>query len=98
MIGITQIRLTKNETSELLLSNVEIIVTKELKSIASAIKFKILAHDEKLSIGLSRPISLQTVNKLINNLQENKITIKSFSWEEIEEGAVRRGRMNIIIQ
>jgi len=97
MIGISQIRLVKHETSSILLADVKKVISQELKKVAPATKFRILEHDEQLSIGPSRPISLQTINKLIHNLQEKRIKIKKFSWEEYGEGPIRRGKMYIII-
>lgn len=97
MIGISQIRLTKREDSKLMLKDVKDVIGQELKKVASATRFRILEYNEELSIGLSRPISLQTVNKLIHNLQLQRIKIKSFSWEEYKEGPIRRGKMYIII-
>lgn len=97
MIGISQIRLTKCEASRLLMADVKAIVTQELGKVASATKFRILDYDEQLSIMIGRPISLQTVNKLIHNLQVKRVKIKSFSWEEYKDGPIRRGKMDIYI-
>ena len=97
MIGISQIRLNKQENSKLSLDKVQDTVKGKLEQVASATKYCIWREADKVKIMFKKPISLQTAHKIMHNLQEKKVKIKKFSWEEYTEGPVRRGAMDIMV-
>ena len=98
MIGISQIRLRRENNEQLQsFAKEKKIVKKRIEELASATKFEIWEDGEKLCVMLLRPISLQTVDKIMHTLQENRISIRSFSWEVYKEGPIRRGKMEIIV-
>ena len=97
MLRIDDIQVRKDTKSEITFPEVRQLLAEKLEKIVSATSYKVRIGETELNIILYKPISLPTVNQLLNDLEKNKIKVDNLFWKCEKKGPFRRGHLEIII-
>ena len=76
---------------------VRVILEDKLKKVASATNFRIEQTSAQIEVILEDPISLPTVNKIINEFRNKRVKIYDLHWKRMEIGPFIRGYLEIIV-
>lgn len=85
------------ENSETNLCKVCEILEEKLKKVASATNFRIEQTSTQIEVILEDPISLPTVNKIVNEFRDKRLKIYDLHWKRMEIGPFIRGYLEIIV-
>ena len=79
------------------LTNVRKILEDKLKQVASATDFRIEQTSEQIEVILKNPISLPTVNKILNAFREKRMIIYDLHWKRETIGPFILGYLEIVV-
>ena len=79
------------------LTKVREILEDKLKQVASATNFRIEQTQEQIEVILQDPISLPTVNKILNTFHDKRLKIYDMHWKRTEIGPFIRGYLEIVV-
>ena len=79
------------------LSRVREIMEETLKKVASATNFRIEQTPMQIEVILQDPISLPTVNRIINAFRDKRMIIYDVHWKRKADGPFIRGYLEMII-
>lgn len=85
------------EVSRTDLNKVRVILENKLKKVASATNFRIEQTSTQIEVILEDPISLPTVNKIVNEFRDKRLKIYDLHWKRMEIGPFIRGYLEIIL-
>ena len=85
------------ENSETNLCKVCEILEEKLKKVVSATNFRIEQTSTQIEVILEDPISLPTVNKIVNEFRDKRLKIYDLHWKRMEIGPFIRGYLEIIV-
>ena len=73
------------------------ILENKLKQVASATNFRIEQTSTQIEVILKDPISLPTVNKIVNEFRDKRLRIYDLHWKRIEIGPFIQGHLEIVV-
>ena len=97
MLRIDKIYVKKNPESTFTLTKLQDLMEKKLIEVASATKIRFTQDETKLIVNLGSSISLQTINKLLKMLMDERIKIKELSWKPMKVGIFEVGILEITV-
>ncbi len=97
MLRIDKIYVKKNPESIFTWIKLQNLLEKKLMEVASATKIRFTEDETKLTVNLGSSISLQTVNKLLNMLMDEKIKIKELHWKTMKVGIFDLGILELTV-
>ena len=78
-------------------SKVREIMEETLKKVASATNFRIEQTPMQIEVILQDPLSLPTVNRIINAFRDKRMIIYDVHWKRKADGPFIRGYLEIIL-
>lgn len=97
MLRIHEICVKKEEESRVTFSTVQQSIEYVMQKNASAIKYRAVEEDNQLKVFLERPISFQTLNKILLVFDDKRMRIMKVTLERKNLGAFIRGHLEIIV-
>jgi len=79
------------------LTKVREILEEKLKKVASATNFRIEQTSTQIEVILQDPISLPTVNKIINEFRNKRLIIYDLHWKRNAIGPFILGYLEIVV-
>ena len=79
------------------LTKVREILEDKLKQVASATNFRIEQTSTRIEVILQAPISLPTVNKIVNEFRNKRLIIYDLHWKRKAIGPFIQGHLEIIV-
>ena len=89
------IKLAENPKTDL--CNVRLILEEKFKKVASATNFKIEQTPAQIEVILEDPISLPTVNKIVNEFRNKRLIIYDLHWKRTTIGPFIKGYLEIVV-
>ena len=97
MLRIDEIQVKKTENSKLNLEAVQKILEGCLRNVASATERAVIQNGQTITVVLQRPISLQTVNKILSFFSKKDIKIVQLNWNGKDTETASRGYLEVSI-
>lgn len=97
MLRTDQILVTKEKSSHVSLKTIQLCIEEVLQKNASAIKYRIVEEEKGIKVILERPISFQTVNKILLAFDEKRMKLLKVTLNREEIGPFIRGHLEVIV-
>lgn len=97
MLRTDQICVMKEKTSLISFATIQLCVEEALHKNASAIKYRIAEEENCLNVILERPISFQTVNKILLAFDKKRMKLLKVTLNREEIGPFIRGHLEVIV-
>jgi len=97
MLRIHEICVKKEEKSRITFSNIQQSIEYVMQKNASAIRYRIVEEENQIKVFLERPISFQTLNKILLVFDDKRMRIIKVTLERKELGVFIRGHLEIVV-
>lgn len=95
MLRVDKIFVKLRDDSRTSMSKVRQTLEDKLDRVASSTKYKVEETELKIEVILQKPISIPTVNQILNSFDDERMIIHDVHWKRTEIGAFRLGYLEI---
>lgn len=97
MLRVDKIFVRLSDDSRTSLCKVRQTLEDKLDRVASSTNYKVEQTELQIEVILQKPISLPTVNQILNSFKDERIIIYDLHWRRKEFGAFRLGYLEIVV-